>query len=138
MGVINDGDDGFSTGVEVSGFKDETGFAFVVGAIGIDFHGAADQTQEVVPGVEGTVDDGGDPLFGVVMDDGVFEDGFAGAGLAKDDAEAALLGVDFEDVEVALLVFEEGLVLIDAERVLANAEVGADHGGVGWKLSVGG
>ena len=130
MGVINDGDDGFSSGVEVAGFEDESGFAFVVGAIGIDFHGAAEEAQEVVPGVEGAVDDGSDPLFGVVLDDGVFENGFAGAGFAEDDAEPALLGVDFEDVEVALLVFEEGLFFIDAKRVLANAEVGADHGGM--------
>ena len=75
-------------------------------------------------------------MFWVVMDDRVFEDGFAGAGLAEDDTEAALLGVDFEDVEVALLVFEERLVLVDAERVLANAEVGADHGGGGSELFV--
>ena len=27
--------------------------------------------------MEGAVDDGGDPLFGVVVDEGVFEDGFA-------------------------------------------------------------
>ena len=30
--------------------------------------------------------------------------GFSGAGFADDEAEASLLGVDFEDVEVALLV----------------------------------
>lgn len=70
-------------------------------------------------------------MFGVVVDEGVFEDGFAGAGLAEDEAEAALLGVDFEDVEVALLVFEEGLVVVEGEWVLAEAEVGADHGGEG-------
>ena len=57
-------------------------------------------------GVEGAVDDGGDRVLGVVVDDVVFEDGFAGAGLAEDEAEAALLGVDFEDFKVALLVGE--------------------------------
>ncbi len=77
--------------------------------------------------MEGAIDDGGDPLFGVVVDEGVFEDGFPSARLAEDDAEPALLGVDFEDVEVALLMFEEGLLFIDDEGVLAEAEVGADH-----------
>ena len=57
-----------------------------------------------MPGVEGSIDDGGDPLFWVVVEDVVFEDGFSGAGFADDEAEAALLGVDFEDVEMTLLV----------------------------------
>jgi hypothetical protein len=30
---------------------------------------------------------------------------------------------------VTLLVFEEGLVFVDAERAVADAEVGANHGG---------
>ncbi len=80
-----------------------------------------------MPGVQGAVDDRGDPLFGVVVDEGVFEDSFTGARFAEDDAESALLGVDFEDVEVALLVIEEGLVFLDDKGVLAEAEVGADH-----------
>ena len=106
MGVIDDGDDVFAFTVKGAGFGDETGFAFVIGAVGIDLHGVAEEAQEVVQGVEGAVDDGGDPLFGVVVDEGVFEDGFASAGLAEDEAEAALLGVDFEDFKVALLVGE--------------------------------
>jgi hypothetical protein len=36
--------------------------------------------------VQGAVDDGGDPLFGIMPDDGVFEDGLAGSGLAEDEA----------------------------------------------------
>jgi len=105
MGVIDDGNDGFAFVVEVAGFGDEACFASMVIAVYVDLHGLAKEAQEAGPGVEGAVDDGGDPLFGVVVDDGVFEDGFAGAGLAEDEAEAALLGVDFEDVEVALLVW---------------------------------
>ncbi|MCW1914751.1 hypothetical protein OJ996_14280 [Luteolibacter sp. GHJ8] len=67
-------------------------------------------------------------MFGIVVDDGVLEDGFAGAGFAEDEAEAALLGVDFDDVEVALLVFEERVSLFNDEGVLAESDVGADHG----------
>ena len=107
MGVVDDGDDDFSFGVEVAGFFDEPGFAFVVGSVAFEVEGLAKEAEDVAPGVEGAVDDGGDPVPLVVVDEVVFEDGFSGAGFADDEAEAALLGVDFEDVEVALLVGEE-------------------------------
>ena len=75
-------------------------------------------------------------MLGIVADDGVLEDGFAGAGLAEDEAEAALLGVDLEDVEVALLVFEQGRVVLDGEGLVAEAEVGFDHsvGRLFWSM----
>ena len=106
---------------------DETLLALVVAAVGFELEGLAEQAQHVVPGVQGAVDDRRDPLLGVVADDGVLEDGLAGAGFAEDEAESALLGVDLEDVEVALLVFEERVVGLDDEGVVAEAEVGADH-----------
>ena len=127
VGVIDDGDDGFSFVVEVAGFGDEACFAAVVVAVDVDLHGLAEEAQEAGPSVKGTVDDGGNPLFGVVVDDGVFKDGFARAGFAEDEAEAALLGVYFEDVEVALLVRKEGLGFVDDKGVLGEAEVGAYH-----------
>jgi hypothetical protein len=104
VGVVNDGDDEFASGIEGACFADEPSFAFVVGAVGFKFESLAKEAQEVVPGVERAVDDGSDPALGIVVNEGVFEDGFASAGFAEDEAEAALLGVDFEDVEVALLV----------------------------------
>ena len=139
--VVNDGNDECALGVEVAGLGDEAGLAFVVVAGGFELHGGAEQAQEVVPGVQGAVDDGRDPLFGIVAGDGVFEDGLAGAGFAKDEAEAALAVVDLEDVEVALLVLHEGGVLIKGEGVAGEAEVGADHDGcqllvIGYQLSV--
>ena len=141
VGVVNDGDDEFALGVEVASFGDEASLAFVVVAGGFELHGVAEQAQEVVPGVQRAVDDRGDPLFGIVAGDGVFEDGLAGAGFAKDEAEAALAVVDLEDVEVALLVLHEGGVLIKGEGVAGEAEVGADHDGcqllvIGYQLSV--
>jgi len=104
VGVVNNGNEDFSFGVEVAGFFDEPSLAFVIGPVVFEVEGGAEQTQDVAPGVEGAVDDGGDPVFLVVVDEVVFEDGFSGAGFADDEAEASLLGVDFEDVEVALLV----------------------------------
>ena len=59
-----------------------------------------------MPAMEGAVDDGDDPVLGVIVEKMIFEDGLAGAGFAEDDAEAALLAVDFEDVKVTLLVGE--------------------------------
>jgi hypothetical protein len=125
--VINDGYDGFAFAVEVARLGDKAGFAAVVVAANVDLHGLTEEAQEAGPGVKGTVDDRGDPLFGIVMDDGVFEDGFAGARFAEDEAEATLLGVDFEDVKMALLVWKEGLGFVDDEGVLCDAEVGAYH-----------
>ena len=57
-----------------------------------------------MPTVERAVDDGDDPVARVVVEEVLFEDGFSSARFAEDEAEAALLGVDFEDVEVTLLV----------------------------------
>jgi hypothetical protein len=87
-----------------------------------------------------------------VVDEGVFEDGFAGARLAEDEAEAALLGVDFEDVEVTLLVFEYGTMLAEYSRpaslaynlkkadiigrLAANLPAGKDTEGLDWVLAL--
>jgi hypothetical protein len=107
VGVVYDGDEEFSFGIEGTGFGDESGFAFVVGSVAFEVEGLAQESEDVAPGVEGSVDDGGDPIFEVMVDEVVFEDGFSGAGFADDETEAALLGVDFEDVEVALLMGQE-------------------------------
>ena len=62
VGVINDGNDEFALGVEVAGFGDETRLALVVVACCFELLGGAEQAQEVVPGVQGAVDDGCDPI----------------------------------------------------------------------------
>lgn len=78
------------------------------------------------------IDDGCDPLFGIVMDDSVFENGFAGSWFAENETKAALLGMDVDDVEVALLVRKKGLFFVDEKGILGNAEVRADHDFEGW------
>jgi len=52
MGVVDDGDKDFSLGVEVAGFFDESGFAFVVGSVTFEVEGLAEEAEDVVPGVE--------------------------------------------------------------------------------------
>ncbi|MBK9990947.1 MAG: hypothetical protein IPP19_09495 [Verrucomicrobia bacterium] len=59
--------------------------------------------------------------------EGLFEDGFAGAGFTEDEAKPALLGVDFQDVEDLLLVREQRK-RFRVEGDFLKTEVGADHG----------
>ena len=72
-----------------------------------------------------------------MTDDGVFENALASSGFAKDEAKTALLAVNFEDVEVTLLMIEKWSVFIDGKRLMADAEVAFDHSVVGclgwWK-----
>ena len=117
LGAVSDGfDEGSDTEV-LNGPEGALGAADDKVEGGLEFEGVAEQTQDVAPGVEGAVDDGGDPLFGVVGDEVVFEDALSGAGFPEDDAESTLLGVDFEDVEVSLLVGQEGGLAVDDEGV---------------------
>lgn len=77
----------------------------MVGTVAFEVKGLAEEAQDVVPTVEGAVDDGDDPVLGVVLEEVVFEDGFSGAGFAEEEAEAAELSVGSDDVMMALLVW---------------------------------
>jgi hypothetical protein len=61
-----------------------------------------------------------------VVDEGVLEDGFAGAGFAQDQAEAALLSRNPEDVQDLLLRFEQREFL-GIEGIVLETEVGTNH-----------
>ena len=126
VGVVNDGHEHFAGAVDAEGFLDQQAFAVMVAALELDLEGLAEDAQGVVVGVQGAVDDGGDHAFGVVVEQRLFEDAFAGAGFAQHQAQAALLGVDAEDVEDFLLVRQqrEGL---GVEGIALETEVGADH-----------
>ena len=78
-----------------------------------------------MPAVHGAVDDGGDPLLRVVFDDGIFKHGFPRSWFSDEDAESSLLGVNFEEVKVALLVSKEGGVRIDNEGISSESKVGS-------------
>lgn len=92
MGVVDDGDEEFSSGVEVAGFCNETCFAFVVGSVAFEIEGLAQEAEDVAPGVKRSVDDGGDPILEIMVDEVVFEDGFAGAGFADDETGKKMPG----------------------------------------------
>lgn len=125
--LVDDGDEHFIGAVDGEGLLDQEAFAVVVASLELDLEGFAEDAQGVVVGVQGAVDDGGDHAFGVVDEQRLFEDGFAGAGFAQHKAEAALLGMDTEDVEDLLLVGQE-VESFGVEGVAGQAEVGADHG----------
>jgi hypothetical protein len=64
-----------------------------------------------------------------MADDGILENAFAGARLTDNEAKSALLAVDLEDVEVALLVLQERGVVVNCEGLLAEAKIASNHGG---------
>ena len=126
VGIVNNRDEHFAGAVNAEGLLDQEAFAMVVVALELDLEGFAEDAQGVVIGVESAVDDRRDQAFGIVRQERLFEDAFARAGLAEDHAEAALLGVDSEDVKDFLLVGQkrDGFGI---KRVALQAKMGADH-----------
>ena len=113
--------------MNAEGLLDEQAFAVMVATLELDLKGFTQNAQRVVIGVQGAVDDRRDHAFGVVRQERLFEDAFAGARFAEHQTEAALLGVDPEDVEDFLLLGQqrEGFRV---EGVALQAKMGADHG----------
>jgi len=111
VGVVDDGHEHLAGAVDLVGLLDEEFLSAVVRAGELDLKGRAEDAQGVMVGVKGAVDDGGDEAFGVVFEQGVFEDALARAGLAADEAQAALQGVDLEYVEDFLRVEAKGCEL---------------------------
>lgn len=126
VSVIDDGDEHFAGAMDFEGFLNEEFFAVMIMAVKLDVESVTQDTQGVVIGVKGAVDDGSDDALGVVCEEGMFEDAFAGAGFTQKEAKAALLSVDFEDVKDLLLMGKEADGF-DVEGVALNAEVRADH-----------
>jgi hypothetical protein len=126
MSIVDDGNEHFAGAMDFESFLDEESFAVMVMALELDLESAAEDAQGVVIGVEGAIDDRGDHPLGIVMDERLFENAFAGAGFAQNQTEATLLGVDMEDVEDLLLVGQEGNGF-RVERMALQAKMGTDH-----------
>ena len=126
VGVVNDGHEHLAGAMDAEGFLDQQAFAAMVVPLELDLERLAEDAQRVVISVQGAVDDGRDHPFGIVVEQRLFEHAFAGAGFAEHQAEAALLGVDAEDVEDFLLVRQERDGL-GVERIALETKVGADH-----------
>jgi hypothetical protein len=135
VGVVDHRDQELVGAMDLEGFLDQEALAAMVVAVELDLKGLAEDAQGVVIGVKGAVDDRGDETFGVVIKQGLFEHGFAGARFAQDQAQAALLGVNAEDVKDLLLMRQERDGL-GVEGIAGETEVGADHriGECGWVI----
>ncbi len=107
-------------------FFDEAAFATEVDALDVEAEGLAEDAQGAVIGVQRAVDDGGDQPLWVVLTEGLFDDALAGAGVADDEAKAALLAVHTQRFEDFTLGCEQ-LAAVVLEGVLVEAEVCPDH-----------
>ena len=78
---------------------------------------------------------GGNHPLGIVVEQGLFEHAFAGARFAQHQTEAALLGVDAQDVEGFLLMSQkrDGLRV---EGVALQTKMGTDHGWFSWVVGL--
>lgn len=112
--------------VDAERFFDESALALVGTAIRVEVEGLAKDAERRVIRVERAVDDRGEEPFRIVAREGFFDDALAGAGLADEEAESALLAVDAEGVHDLLLMRQER-VFAPGEGVLVEAEVSADH-----------
>ena len=116
VGVVDDRHEHFAGAVDPEGFLDQQPFTVVIAALELDLEGFAEDAQGIVVSVQGAVDDRRDQAFGIMVQERLLQDAFAGARFAQDQAQAALLGVDAEDVEDFLLVSQEGEVF-DVEGI---------------------
>jgi len=91
MSVINDGDKHLSGLVDLEGLLNELSFAVMILSVELDLKGLAKDAQDVVIGVECSVEDGCDDALGIMVDEGLFEDGFSRARMPEDETKAALL-----------------------------------------------
>ena len=126
VGIVNDGHEHLARAMDAEGLLHQEPLTVMVAALELDLEGFAEDAQRVVIRVQGAVDDGCDHPFGIVGEQRLLEDAFAGAGFAEDEAQAALLGVNAEDVEDFLLVRQQS-ERFSVERMALEAEVGADH-----------
>ena len=127
MGVVDDGHEHFAGAVQAEGLLYEQSLALAVAARELDLEGLAENAQGVGVGVQGPVNHRGNHPLGVVGEERLFEDALAGARLAQDQAKAALLGVNLEDLEDFLLMGEQR-ERVAVEGVFLQAEMGTDHG----------
>ena len=138
VGVVNDGHEHFAGAMDAEGLLHQQAFAVMVAAFELDLKSFAEDAERVVISVQGAVDDGRDHAFGVVRQERLFQNAFAGAGFAEHQTQAALLGVDAEDVEDFLLVGQqrEGFRV---EGIALEAKMGADHKlNFGWRVGLSG
>jgi hypothetical protein len=136
MSVVDNGHEHFAGAMDAKGFLHEQALTVIVASFELDLEGGAKDAQSVVVGVQGAIDHGRNHAFWILLNEGLFEDAFAGARFAQDQAQAALLSVHPQDVEHLLLVVQQK-ERFRVERLAHQAEVRADHGWLSLGLGLG-
>jgi len=104
MSVINEGHDHFTILIELVNLKQEPFFTLEIAAIGFGLKGVAQQAQKRGIGVESSGHRSEHEPFGIVLQENRFDDRFACAGLAEQEAKATLLAMHQEGVKDFLLM----------------------------------
>lgn len=68
MGVINDGDEHLSGLMDLEGLLNEEAFAVMILSVELDLKGLAKDAQDVVIGVEGSIEHWSDNALGIMVD----------------------------------------------------------------------
>ena len=92
VGVVDGQGDGFAFAVQGTGLLDDLLFALQVAALVVDGEGEAEDAQGIGVSVHAAGDVWADASV-AALGEGFAQNGFAGAGGAGDEAEAALVGV---------------------------------------------
>ena len=125
VSLVDDDVEGFAVADVAEGGEDE--LRFELRWLGVELEGGGELAEQMGVGVQGAGERGDDRVAALGALFEVFaQHGFADAGCAKDDAEAAVLGVDVEDIGDALLLRQQG-GLKAVEGFLGEAEGGFDH-----------
>ena len=128
VGVVEDGGEAFAGVVEAEGLFDEFAFALKGGRFELDTESIAQNFYRIGVGVQSARDGGDEVLIVGEALQRLLEDRLAGARNAEDEAEPALLAMNFERVVDFLLVRQQH-EFAEVEGVLGEAVEGSDHHG---------
>jgi hypothetical protein len=105
VGVVNDGHEHLAGAMDAEGLLDQQAFAVMVAALELDLEGFAEDAQGVVISVQRAVDHGRDHAFGIVRQERLFEDAFAGSRAvnpAQNDSQSILRAAIWPGSSVSL------------------------------------
>lgn len=130
VGVVDDEDEALAALVELAGFGEDVFFDGGVESFAFELKSLGEEAEEAVPTEDGPVDDDGVPGLLGELEEGLFEDGFAGAGFSDDDGEATEEGLFFDAVVALFLVGQEFVLefFVGLEGGDCGPEVGVNHG----------
>ncbi len=106
MSFIDEDQKAFAFVIDFVGVFNEELFVGDVHPFGFNLKGLAEDAQGAGVGVECSPDRGFDEVFGLMFDQGLFEDGFARSWFTEDQGKASLVTVYQEYFKDLFLVIE--------------------------------